>query len=142
MINWFDIEPKDAVDIDLTKRLDITAPLTMEGDRCPWPWEPQQLVGAPLGQYHCGYCGEMVMAGMPHLDYRDSDPPKLEDIEEVGPMPEELWSDPDRIEGRHNDLQAAPEDAARNHGPLPGGGFWAGFCGNPNCNVLGCPGCG
>lgn len=67
--SWTDIEPKDAVDIDLSTRLDITAPLTEEGERCPWPWEPQQLVGVPLGQYHCGYCGAMVLAGIPHLDY-------------------------------------------------------------------------
>ncbi|MCM1943172.1 hypothetical protein NC239_33715 [Streptomyces sp. G3] len=66
---WSDIEPKDATDIDLSERLDITAPLNENGERCPWPWEPQQLVGAPMGQYRCGYCGAMVMAGMPHLDY-------------------------------------------------------------------------
>lgn len=72
---WYDIAPADAVGIDLTKRLDITAPLTTEGERCPWPWEPQQLVGAPLGQYHCGYCGEMVLAGVRHIDYADSDGP-------------------------------------------------------------------
>lgn len=70
-MHWTEIEPKDAVSIDLSKRLDITAPLTQEGERCPWPWEPQQLVGVPLGQYHCGYCGEMVMAGVEHLDYKD-----------------------------------------------------------------------
>jgi|GEM_PF-2619159 len=66
---WTDIAPKDALDIDLTKRLDITAPLNENGERCPWPWEPQQLVGAPMGQYRCGYCGAMCMAGVPHLDY-------------------------------------------------------------------------
>lgn len=72
-MNWFDIEPKDAVSISLTQRLDITAPLNEDGVRCPWPWEPQQLVDAPLGQYHCGYCGAMVVAGVPHLDYREDD---------------------------------------------------------------------
>jgi hypothetical protein len=66
---WTDITPADAVDIDLTKRLDITAPLNENGERCPWPWEPQQLVGAPMGQYRCGYCGAMCMAGLPHFDY-------------------------------------------------------------------------
>jgi len=75
MTEWYDIAPADAVGIDLTKRLDITAPLTTEGERCPWPWEPQQLVGAPMGQYHCGYCGEMVLAGMRHIDYADTDGP-------------------------------------------------------------------
>jgi len=66
---WTDIDPKDATSIDLSERLDITAPLNENGERCPWPWEPQQLVGAPLGQYRCPYCMAMVMAGMPHLDY-------------------------------------------------------------------------
>lgn len=66
---WTDIQPKDAKDIDLTRDLHISAPLNEVGDRCPWPWEPQQLVGVPMGQYHCGYCGAMVMAGMPHIDY-------------------------------------------------------------------------
>jgi hypothetical protein len=29
------------------------------------------LVGVPMGQYHCSYCGAMVIAGIPHLDYRE-----------------------------------------------------------------------
>lgn len=68
---WQDITPADAVDLDLTVRLDISAPRNEEGERCPWPWDPQQLGGAPLGQYHCPYCGAMVMAGMDHLDYSE-----------------------------------------------------------------------
>ncbi len=72
-ISWTDIDPADAKGLDLSKRLDITAPLNEEGERCPWPWEPQQLLGAPIGQYHCDYCGAMVLAGMPHLDYADDD---------------------------------------------------------------------
>ena len=28
---------------------------------------PEMLIGAPCGQYHCPACGEMQMAGMPHL---------------------------------------------------------------------------
>lgn len=72
---WQDIAPKDAVAINLSTNLDITAPLNEEGERCPWPWEPQQLGGAPLGQYHCGYCGAMVVAGMEHLDYTEEDEP-------------------------------------------------------------------
>lgn len=66
---WQDIAPRDAVNLNLTVRLDITAPLNEAGERCPWPWEPQQLSGAPLGQYHCGYCGAMCAAGIPHPDY-------------------------------------------------------------------------
>ncbi|WP_405536966.1 hypothetical protein [Streptomyces antimycoticus] len=70
---WTDIAPVDAVDLDLAEDLTITAPLNEAGERCPWPWEPQQLVGAPLGQYHCGYCGAMVLAGIPHIDYREQE---------------------------------------------------------------------
>lgn len=68
---WTDITPQEAVEqkLDLTEHLEITAPRNEVGERCPWPWEPQQLVGAPMGQYHCGYCGAMVVAGVPHLDY-------------------------------------------------------------------------
>ncbi len=69
MIEWYAISPDEAVDIDLAVRLDITAPRNEEGERCPWPWEPQQLIGVPLGQYHCGYCGAMVVAGVQHPDY-------------------------------------------------------------------------
>lgn len=70
-LRWQDITPEDAAGqkIDLTERLDITAPLNENGERCPWPWEPQQLVGAPLGQYRCPYCYAMCVAGMEHFDY-------------------------------------------------------------------------
>ncbi|MFD5678536.1 hypothetical protein [Streptomyces sp. NPDC127040] len=68
---WTDITPQEATEqkLDLARDIHIAAPRNEEGERCPWPWEPQQLEGAPLGQYHCSYCGAMVMAGMPHLDY-------------------------------------------------------------------------
>jgi hypothetical protein len=71
MREWRDIAPADAVDLDLAGDLSIDAPLNESGERCPWPWEPQQLIGVPLGQYHCPFCGAMCIAGVPHLDYRD-----------------------------------------------------------------------
>ena len=71
VLNWFDIAPKDAQHLDLSVRLDISAPISDSGERSPWPWEPQQLVGAPLGMYHCPYCGSMVVAGVPHGDYAE-----------------------------------------------------------------------
>lgn len=71
MTAWTDIEPKDAVDLDLSVRLDIDAPLNENGERCPWPWEPQQLIGVPMGQYHCPYCDAMCVAGIPHPDYAE-----------------------------------------------------------------------
>lgn len=72
MIRWQDIDPGQAVDLNLLERRDITAPYNENGDRCPWPWDPQQLKGMPIGQYHCPYCGAMVLAGVPHLDYGPS----------------------------------------------------------------------
>jgi hypothetical protein len=75
LIDWHSISPAEALqrDLDLTVRLDITAPHNEMGERCPWPWDPQQLVGAPIGQYHCRYCGAMVLAGIPHIDYGPDD---------------------------------------------------------------------
>lgn len=70
MRSWKEIEPEDAVNIVLPND-DIQGPLNEMGEECPWPWEPQQLVGVPLGQYHCGYCGGMQIAGMEHIDFRE-----------------------------------------------------------------------
>lgn len=78
-LRWQDFTPEEArgdtesgrPPINLAIRLDITAPLNEEGERCPWPWGPQRLTGVPIGQYHCPYCGAMVMAGMEHIDYAD-----------------------------------------------------------------------
>lgn len=70
MTHWYSIRPADAEQLNLAERLDIEAPLNEAGERCPWPWDPQQLRGVPMGQYHCPYCGAMVLAGLPHLDYR------------------------------------------------------------------------
>jgi hypothetical protein len=30
------------------------------------PYEPEHLVGVPLGMFHCEVCGLMVCAGLPH----------------------------------------------------------------------------
>lgn len=75
-VSWKDITPEEAVDrqLDLSIDLDIDAPHNENGERCPWPWEPQQLIGVPLGQYHCPYCGAMVVAGCSHPDYKDAPP--------------------------------------------------------------------
>lgn len=68
-MNWYDIEPKDAVDIDCTTRPDLNPPVNENGEVCPWPWEPQQLIGMPIGQLCCGYCGALSVAGLRHPDY-------------------------------------------------------------------------
>lgn len=71
--HWTDYTPKEAAELhlNLAVRTDIWAPLNEAGERCPWPWEPQQLVGMPIGMYHCAFCGAMVLAGVPHIDYAD-----------------------------------------------------------------------
>ncbi len=69
-VHWTQIPPSAATHL-LLPDPDIVGPVNMEGEPCPWPWEPQQLGGAPMGQYHCSYCGEMELAGVPHLDWRD-----------------------------------------------------------------------
>lgn len=30
------------------------------------PYEPEQMLGQPIGMFHCPVCGEMVLAGMSH----------------------------------------------------------------------------
>lgn len=66
---WYALQPRDARDTRFPND-EYWGPLTEYGGECPWPWEPQQLVGVPLGQYRCPYCNAMCMAGMPHMDYR------------------------------------------------------------------------
>lgn len=69
MTHWTEITPLVASQMSQEALAQVEKPHNEMGEECPWPWEPQQLVGAPLGQYHCGYCGAMVMAGMTHIDY-------------------------------------------------------------------------
>lgn len=71
--HWSTIAPAEAADIELP-RDDIIGPVNEEGEPCPWPWDPQQLLGAPIGQYHCPYCGGMQVAGIPHLDWTGDTP--------------------------------------------------------------------
>lgn len=30
------------------------------------PYDPRELVGLPIGMFHCPRCGEMIIAGLPH----------------------------------------------------------------------------
>lgn len=71
--HWYEFTPEEAVGLDLSVELDISAPHNENGERCPWPWLPEQLGDAPIGQFHCEYCGAMVLAGVRHLDYKDFD---------------------------------------------------------------------
>jgi len=74
---WWEITPEDAVEIRLPAE-GIVGPMNEMGEECPWPWEPQMLSRAPMGQYHCNYCGAMAVAGVPHPDYRDHFSPDCE----------------------------------------------------------------
>lgn len=107
---WYEISPAEAADLDLSVRLDIGAPLNEQGERCPWPWEPQQRVGVPLGQYHCGYCGAMCIAGIRHLDYREM----ISDESSMPPLP---TGHPDNREHRNflvlGELPQSPDERSR-----------------------------
>lgn len=41
----------------------------MSNDKNKWPCpgKPEALAGMPIGMYHCEFCGEMQLAGSPHL---------------------------------------------------------------------------
>ena len=41
-------------------------------------YDPKVLKGKPIGMFHCPECGEMVLAGIEHLDYNI-----LEEMEKV-----------------------------------------------------------
>jgi hypothetical protein len=76
--HWSTISPDEAKDIRLP-RPEIVGPVNERGRPCPWPWEPQQVVGAQIGQYHCSYCGTLCLAGCQHPDYGASGPDELDD---------------------------------------------------------------
>jgi hypothetical protein len=53
----------------------------------PCPGKPEELKGQPIGMYHCEFCGEMQLAGGPHLppqfpSHWEEPFPKVEDPEE------------------------------------------------------------
>jgi len=56
---WHSIAPEDAVELDLTDRLDITAPLNRNSSAA----SPSASTTAPTG----------VIAGMAHIDYREEE---------------------------------------------------------------------
>lgn len=33
------------------------------------PYDPREMLGLPIGMFHCPECGEMVLAGLEHPDY-------------------------------------------------------------------------
>lgn len=51
----------------------FSLPTNELGEECPFPFDPPQLYGAPMGQYHCPYCGGMQVAGIVHLRWNWKD---------------------------------------------------------------------
>ena len=52
------------------------------------PYDPQIYVNQPIGMFHCPYCGEMQLAGLPHLPFQievDEEEYKemIEEVEEL-----------------------------------------------------------
>ncbi len=41
--------------------------LAVRVHKWPCPGKPEDLAGQPIGMYHCEFCGEMQLAGVPHL---------------------------------------------------------------------------
>jgi hypothetical protein len=71
-LHYTEVPLEDATTVSLPEE-GIRGPINEMGQECPWPWEPPQLAGAPMGQYHCPYCGGMVIAGMEHGDHTGAD---------------------------------------------------------------------
>ena len=91
IVSWTEFTPKEAAEHGLVcvEGSPVQGPFNSEGEECPWPWEPQQLGGAPMGQYHCPYCGGMEMAGVEHADWTWEDIVEMESkmrrVAEEGP---------------------------------------------------------
>jgi hypothetical protein len=64
--DYSEIPPKEAVGIVLPAP-GIRGPLNEEGQVCPWPW----LIGG-LPRQGKTFAQRLVIAGVPHLDYRES----------------------------------------------------------------------
>jgi hypothetical protein len=69
-MKWYEIEPEDALNLKLPHD-GIDGPLNETGETCSWPWDPMLKPIMSVGQYHCPYCGAMIVAGIPHIDYKD-----------------------------------------------------------------------
>lgn len=82
----------------------LDSPLTkdLKTWRCSYRPEIETPLGTPLGMYHCPECGEMVLAGLPHM-------PALEDME--GPSIEEQLADGPPIEPPLDDWDTDALDA-------------------------------
>ncbi len=74
-----------------------------------WPCSgnPEALKGQPIGMYHCQFCGEMQLAGVPHLP-----PQNPTQWEEPFPQAEEPERPPITELLKKLDAAAAAEDCA------------------------------
>lgn len=53
----------------------------------PCPYNPEVLKDAPIGMFHCPLCGEMQIAGLPHLPPEEESSLWGEDIGAGGAEP-------------------------------------------------------
>lgn len=44
-----------------------------------WYYILEEMKGLPIGMFHCPLCGEMVIAGQPHIDYDNEEKGERED---------------------------------------------------------------
>ena len=66
----------------------------MSKNTWPCPGKPEDLKGQPIGMYHCEFCGEMQLAGVPHLAPQfpsqwEEPFPKVEEPPDYGPGDDE-----------------------------------------------------
>lgn len=47
--------------------------------KAPCPYDPRELAGAPIGQYHCPVCGKVVIAGLAHEGDGDEEDERNDD---------------------------------------------------------------
>ena len=83
---------------------DMTTMSESTNNKNTWPCQgtPEDLAGQPIGMYHCEFCGEMQLAGVPHLPPQfpsqwEGTFPKVEEPPDYGP---------------DDDDEAPPDDAA------------------------------
>jgi hypothetical protein len=60
-------------------------------EKCPF--DPTTVHGA-IGMFHCRWCGEMLVAGMPHPDYHLMNDPNWEG-----------WAELERSNARQSDME-------------------------------------
>lgn len=64
-----DVENEDTMEVSsvlLARLIKWTLVLKTRYLEPPCDFDPVPYKGQPIGMFHCPYCGEMVLAGLPH----------------------------------------------------------------------------